>query len=197
MLETYDRLLHRVERLSRLFAWCGGVMLLAMVLLICTEIVMRRTVGHSLGLSFEYSGYTLGISASWSFAYALFHKAHIRIDAGYVRLAPKGRLALDVLALSAFAAFAVMAAQAATGVLGETLARDTVSNTPLHTPMWIPQALWVAGWLWFAFATLLLLGRVVIAAITADADTVRRLAGSSTVDEQIEEEAPDAEELGQ
>ena len=55
----------------------------------------------------------------------------------------------------------------------------------------------MAGWLWFAFATLLLLGRVVIAAITADADTVRRLAGSSTVDEQIEEEAPDAEELGQ
>ena len=59
MLETYDRLLHRVERLSRLFAWCGGVMLLAMVLLICTEIVMRRTVGHSLGLSFVITSYSI------------------------------------------------------------------------------------------------------------------------------------------
>jgi TRAP-type mannitol/chloroaromatic compound transport system permease small subunit len=62
------------------------------VLLIAVEIVMRRTVGTSPGLSFEYSGYVLGISASWSFAYALFHKAHIRIDAAYVRFAPKGRI---------------------------------------------------------------------------------------------------------
>lgn len=196
MHEAYDRLLHQVERLSRLFAWAGGVMLVAMVVLICAEILLRRTVGTSLGLSFEYSGYALGISASWSFAYALFHKAHIRIDAAYVRLAPKGRLILDVLALAAFAAFATMAAQAALGVFTETLGRDTVSNTPLHTPMWIPQLLWVAGWLWFAFAVLLLLGRVALAAVGGDGATVRRLAGSSTVDEQIEEEAPDAEELG-
>lgn len=196
MLDALDALIRQVERLSRWLAGLAGVILVGMVLLISIEIVMRRTVGHSLGLSFEYSGYVLGISASWSFAYALFHKAHIRIDAAYVRFSPKGRQALDLLALGAFAAFALMAAQAAFGVLDESIARDTVSNTPLHTPMWIPQSLWVIGWLWFAFATLLLFVRVAFAAVTGDAETVRRLAGSSTLDEQIEEEAPTEKELG-
>lgn len=196
MLAAYDAVLRWVERLSRLFAWLGGVLLLVMVGLICIEIVMRRLVGQSLGLSFEYSGYVLGISASWSFAYALFHKAHIRIDAAYVRLTPMGRIVLDLVAMAAFAAFAVMAAQAAFGVLEETLARDTVSNTPLRTPMWIPHLMWAAGWLWFAFATVLLLGRVGIAAATRDFDVVTRLAGGATIDEQIEEEAPSAEEIG-
>jgi len=197
MLDAFDALLRLVERLSRWLAGLGGVILIGMVLLISVEIVMRRAVGHSFGLSFEYSGYVLGISASWSFAYALFHKAHIRIDAAYVRFPEKGRLFLDLLALGAFTAFAVMAAQATVGVLMETLARDSVSNTPLHTPMWIPQVLWVVGWLWFAFATALLFARVVLAALTRDVATVRRLAGSSTLDEQIEEEAPNLEELAQ
>ncbi len=195
MLASFDALLRAVDRASRCLAWLGGVLLLGMVLLIAVEIVMRRTVGTSPGLSYEYSGYVLGISASWSFAYALFHKAHIRIDAAYVRFAPKGRIGLDMLALAAMAAFAAMTARASVGVLAETLARDTVSNSPLHTPMWIPQILWVGGWLWFAFAVLLLLARCAVALALGDPDTVRRLAGSSTLDEQIEDEAPDLKEV--
>jgi len=38
--------------------------------------------------------------------------------------------------------------------------------------------------------------RITVAAVTGDAETVRRLAGGSTIDEQIEEEAPSAEGLG-
>jgi hypothetical protein len=113
----------------------------------------------------------------------------------YVRFAPKGRIGLDMLALAAMAAFAAMTARASVGVLVETLARDTVSNSPLHTPMWIPQTLWVGGWLWFAFAVLLLLARCAVALALGDPDTVRRLAGSSTLDEQIEDEAPDLKEV--
>jgi hypothetical protein len=100
-----------------------------------------------------------------------------------------------MLALFAFAAFATLAAWAAFGVLAETLARGSVSNTSLHTPMWIPQSLWMIGWLWFAFAVLLLLARCVAALACGDVATVRRLAGSSTLDEQIEVEAPDLKEV--
>lgn len=195
MLKAFDALLAVVERISRGFARAAGVLLVLMVLLIIVEIVMRRLFSISLGLSFEYSGYLFGISASWAFAYALFEKAHIRIDAAYMRFSEKPRLALDVVAMAAFAAFAVMAAQAAFGVVAESLSRDTVANTPLHTPMWIPQTLWVAGWLWFAFATLLLLARMLIALALGDAATARRWGGSSTIDEQIEQESAGIEEL--
>lgn len=196
MIRCLDAIIARAERVSRWLAWAGGALLLMMVALIVVEILMRRLVGRGLGLSFEYSGYVLGISASWSFAYALFHKAHIRIDAAYVRFGNRGRQAFDLLAMGSLAVFAVFAAQAAWGVLDESLTRTTVSNTPLHTPMWIPQAMWVAGWLWFAFSVVLLMLRVSLAALAGDGDTVRRLAGGSTIDEQIEEEAPGAEGLG-
>ena len=196
MLRCLDAVIAKAERISRGLAWAAGALLMLMVALIVIEILMRRLSGHGLGLSFEYSGYVLGISASWSFAYALFHKAHIRIDAAYVRLGTRGRQAFDLLAMGCLAAFAVFAAQAAWGVFDESLIRGTVSNTPLHTPMWIPQLMWVGGWLWFAFTVVLLMLRVVIAAFAGDAETLRRLAGGSTIDEQIEEEAPGAEGLG-
>lgn len=196
MLRCLDAVIARAERISRGLAWAAGALLLMMVALIVTEILMRRLLGRGLGLSFEYSGYVLGISASWSFAYALFHKAHIRIDAAYVRLGSRGRQAFDLLAMGCLAAFAVFAAQAAWGVLDESLMRGSVSNTPLRTPMWIPQAMWVGGWIWFAFTVALLMLRIVIAALAGDAETFRRLAGGSTIDEQIAEEAPDAKGLG-
>ena len=48
-------------------------------------------------------------------------------------------------------------------VLAKTLDRGSRANTPLETPLWIPQALWFGGWVWFALtATILLL---VIAAL--------------------------------
>lgn len=196
MLRCLDAMIAWAECVSRWLARAAGALLLLMVVLIVTEILMRRLLGGGLGLSFEYSGYVLGIAASWSFAYAVFHKAHIRIDAAYVRLGTRGRQALDLLAMGCLAAFAVFAAQAALGVFTELLARGAVSNTPLHTPLWIPQMLWVGGWLWFAFTVVLLMLRVVVAALTGDAETLRRFAGGSTIDEQIEEEAPGAEGLG-
>ncbi len=196
MIRCLDAIIARAERISRWLAWAGGALLLMMVALIVVEILMRRLMGRGLGLSFEYSGYVLGISASWSFAYALFHKAHIRIDAAYVRLGARARQAFDLLAMGCLAVFAVFAATAAWGVFDESVTRATVSNTPLHTPMWIPQAMWVGGWLWFAFAVVLLMLRVSLAALAGDGETLRRLAGGSTIDEQIEEEAPGAEGLG-
>ena len=34
--------------------------------------------------------------------------------------------------------------------LQKTLERGSRANTPLETPLWIPQGIWFAGWLWFA-----------------------------------------------
>ena len=42
-------------------------------------------------------------------------------------------------------------------VLGKSLAGNATANTPLETPLWIPQSIWLAGWFWFAAASLVLL----------------------------------------
>ena len=185
MIETLDKLVKRVDRISLGLAYLGGAMLLATVALIAVEIVLRRIFSFALGLGFELSGYVLAISSSWAFAYALFHKAHIRIDAAYVRLAQKTQVAFDILALSVFVVFTLVVCHAAWGVVLESIDRGSLSNTPLQTPLWIPQALWVVGLTWFALATFLLLARVVAAAFSKDFDKVRELAGSPTLDEQL------------
>ncbi len=189
MTKPFDVLIDRVDRISCFLAYMGGVMLLAMVAVIAAEIFLRRVFTFSLGLGFEMSGYVLAISSTWAFAYALFRKAHIRIDAAYTRFGSRARMGFDILALTMFVAFSLVVCDAAWGVAFESITRNSHANTPLQTPLWIPQILWFAGLAWFAFATILLLARVVVAALTGDLETVQRLAGSSTLDEQIEEEA--------
>jgi len=191
MTDRLDALLRIVDRISRLFAWAGGAILIATTLVIIAEIILRGVFSYALGLGFEMSGYTLAVCASWSFAYALFRKAHIRIDALYVRLGKKARIGLDLVALAAFTAFAILIATAAVGVMLESLERGSLSNTPLKVPLWIPQLLWSVGLVWFAFAMAVLLLRVVVALVQGDDAQVQKLAGSSTLDEQIEEEAPE------
>jgi TRAP-type mannitol/chloroaromatic compound transport system permease small subunit len=185
MTATLDVLVDRVDRISRCLAYLGGTMLLLIVAVIALEIVLRRVFAVTLGLGFEMSGYVLAISSSWAFAYALFRKAHIRIDAAYVQVGQRARVALDILALAAFVAFAVVVCEAAGSVVLESVSRNSLSNTPLQTPLWIPQALWLAGLAWFAFATVVLLLRIAAATVSGDFETVQRLAGSPTLDEKV------------
>ncbi len=37
-------------------------------------------------------------------------------------------------------------------MLQKTLERGSRANTPLETPLWIPQGIWFAGWAWFALS---------------------------------------------
>jgi len=38
-------------------------------------------------------------------------------------------------------------------VLEKTILRGSTANTPLETPLWIPQGIWFGGWLWFALTS--------------------------------------------
>lgn len=191
-----DRLLAVARTGSLWLARLGGLLLIATVIMVVVEIAMRGLLGFSLGASTELSGYVLAISASWAFAHALFLKAHIRIDVVYLQLPQALRAAMDVLALVTFVLFSAVVARAAWGVAAESLSRGSLANTPLHTPLWIPQALWLLGLVWFCLAVVLLLVRVGLALLARDTQTVQSLAGSPTLDEQIRSEGGEIEETG-
>ena len=65
------------------------------------------------------------------------------------------------------------------------------ANTPLGTPVWIPQALWLLGLVWFSVAVVLMSLRVLLGLLSGQMNDVQRLAGSPTLDEQIREENKD------
>ena len=128
---------------------CGLALLLTGVLVL-VEIVLRRTVGSPLGGSDEISGYVMAAVATWGLSWALAERAHVRIDLVQRRLAPWGRASLDALALVSVAAVAVLVTMHAWRVLATTLDRHSLANTPLETPLWIPQSIWLGGWAWFS-----------------------------------------------
>lgn len=182
-----DRALGVVRVGSLWLARAGGVLVLLTVAMVTVEVLSRRLMGRSAMHATELTGYVMAISSSWAFAYTLMRKAHIRIDALYVNLPIRLRGVLDLLALLAMALFCVLVVGAAYGIAMDSFTGGARANTPLGTPVWIPQALWLLGLVWFGLAVCLVALRVLFALLEGDAQRIQQLAGSPTLDEQLEE----------
>ena len=153
-----DRIVSALRRGNRAIGLVCGLVLLATGGLILIEILLRQTPFGALGGSDEYAGYAMAAIATWGFSYALVERAHIRIDLLQRQLLPAGRVAFDLISLLLLAATTWVVTFHSWTVLAKTLERGSRANTPLETPLWIPQTLWFGGWVWFALtATLLLL----------------------------------------
>lgn len=143
-----DRIVAGLRAVNRLMGYVIGVLLLAVAAFILLEIVLRQT-GGVIGGTDEISGYMTAIVASWGFAYALTEQAHVRIDLVQRRTPDPVRAALDCLALAATAGVAGLVIWFGWDVLAKTLSTGARANTPLETPLWIPQTAWFVGWIWF------------------------------------------------
>jgi TRAP-type C4-dicarboxylate transport system permease small subunit len=179
-----DRLVAVVARVNRAIARLLGLALLAMGGLILVEIALRRTVGGALGGSDEIAGYVVAAIATWGFAYALVERAHVRIDLVQRRLPPAARAWLDVFALALVTAVAAAVTAYGWRVLATTLERGSTANTPLETPLWIPQSIWLAGWAWFTATATLLLAAALIHAVRGRYAAVEGVAGGGATDER-------------
>ncbi|KPP99998.1 TRAP transporter small permease subunit [Marinobacter sp. HL-58] len=189
---TLDRVLDGVQVGSLWFARAGGVMILLTVVLVTTEVASRVIMGRSAVHATELTGYITAISASWSFAYTLMCKAHIRIDALYLNFPTKVRGVLDLIALLAMAMFCILVVDAVFSVVSDSYSGGSTANTPLGTPLWMPQALWMLGLVWFGFAVCVMTLRALFGLLSGDVEGVQKLAGSPTLDELIADENRDS-----
>lgn len=188
-----NRLIHISDRFSTWAAWVSGGLLFATAIMIAVEVVLRKLFSISMGGADELSNYALAISTSWTFGYALFRKAHIRIDVAYVRLPQTLRQVLDILSLALFAVCSLVISYFAFRVLLTSIERSSIANTPLATPLWIPQGLWFAGILTLTFMVIVLLAGSLHRMLAHDAEGAQRLAGATTIKEEIGEESSPAE----
>jgi TRAP-type C4-dicarboxylate transport system permease small subunit len=189
MTRFLDSLLRLADRVSLWAVWGGGAMMLAAAFLVGIEVLARKFLLLSLGGADELSGYAFAISTAWALSFTLLRRAHVRVDALYGQLPERLRAVLDIGGLVAMAWFAVLLAWHA-GVLWQTswdfAARAT---TPLQTPLWIPQGLWVLGLVLFVLVTCALLLRAALALLAGDIAGVRTIAGARTIEEDAADEA--------
>lgn len=148
-------LIAAIRRINRMIALLVGLVLTGCVILIIADILLRE-VGISFGGADEISGYVMAGVASWGMSYALTELAHVRIDLIRLRLRQRGKAMLDLLAIIALAATSIVIAVQSWPVLQKTIERGSRANTPLETPLWIPQSIWLSGWIWFAVCSSIL-----------------------------------------
>ena len=178
-----------IELFSRVCAWACGILLLASTVMIGVEVILRRFFGLTIGGADEISSYVLAIICSWSLGYALYHKSHIRIDVLYYYLPAAIRTLLDTLALALFLVYISTITYYARDLLHTSIIRGSTANTPLQTPMWIPQSIWFVGLVGFTLVIAGMLVALIYYQLKGDLRSAESIAASPNV---ADDETPDA-----
>jgi TRAP-type mannitol/chloroaromatic compound transport system permease small subunit len=187
-----DAALGAAQRVARAGALGGGLLILAAALLVSVDVTLRKLANTTLGGADELSGYALAIGSTWSFAFVLLARGHVRIDALYQHLPRKLAAACDLAAIVALLAFASLIAWHGAGVLAQSWQLGARSNSSLAVPLAIPQALWWIGYALFVACALLLLLRAAAALWAGDVAAANRLIGARSIEEEAAEELASA-----
>jgi TRAP-type C4-dicarboxylate transport system permease small subunit len=177
-----------LEPPARCIAIIGGWWLMGLSVLTCVEIFARKFFSISLQGVDEIGAYTLAIFATLSFAYALVVKSHTRVDFLLGHLPGPVRAVLNAAAFLLLAALAGFSAWRGWTVLSESIEFQSHANSPLQTPLWLPQSFWLAGLVAFAIAAGAYAAHALLLLVT-DWRQVNRFYGPLTLEEEVATEA--------
>ncbi len=174
--------------------WLGtlfGLIFLALSLVVTVETLVRKVFNYSLQGADELGGYALAVGGTIAFSLALLGRTHIRVDVFHEHLPAAWKAALDWLSVISLAAFAVLIASLAWFVIQDTIAYQSVSQTPWATPLHYPQSAWLTGLIVFAVVAVLAAIRASVLLVRGDARRLDREFGPRSTKEEVAEELAD------
>ncbi|MGX9354672.1 TRAP transporter small permease subunit [Roseobacteraceae bacterium S113] len=184
----FDRLLSGTRRLSLWLTWLGGALIVFSAFLVTLEVFLRKAFNVSLGGADEISGYAFGVATALALSYALFERAHIRVDALMNTFPRWLRPWVNMLGHLLLVGFAAVIVVMVWGMVADTLEYGSRSITPMRVPLAIPQIPWLLGWAFFVFSGLLIALAALRAILRGDQTQAQDLIGVKSLDEQIEDE---------
>lgn len=194
-VQTMSSLVAHAETAARYAVYASGALTIGSVLLISYDVITRKLFGWSLGGSDEISSYVFAISTTWSLAYATLQRAHVRVDLLYQYLPVRISALLDWLSLVMLGVFMAYLTYYGYDVFASSISQNSHANTPLGTPLAVPQGLWFAGLLFMCVVLALMLLRASIALVTGDIEAIKSMAGIRSAKEEADEEAAAGERL--
>ena len=186
-----------LEKLSRLAVWIAGAGLLIAALMVTGDVLARKFLGITMSGSDEISGYVFAAATTWAYSYCAIHRSNIRIDALYNFLPKLARAILDVVGLVLLFCYMGLLTVAGWEVFATSWEKNSVAISTLATPLWIPQMFWISGLIMFLFTLGFLIIYTSYALLTGQLDRVQQVAGTMSVQEEIEEETHGIQELKQ
>lgn len=183
-----ERIWNATAIVSRVFAGLGGVLLLVAAVLVSAEVISRKLLTMVYSGSDELAAYLFAVGTTWSLAHVLVTRGHVRIDALYGHFSVRARAVLDIIALLVLGIVALAMLDRSFDLTHSNFVEWNRSNTPLRTPLSLPQMPWVFGLALFMFSICVALVRASIALARGDLLTVSQTAGVASQDEEIESE---------
>ncbi len=180
-----DAAFRLADRVVTMAALAAGYALLAQAVFTAVEIVARKLFNYSFQGVDELGGYGLAIMASLGFGFATLHRAHTRVDILLRVLNPRVRAFLHVVASTILFAIAVCMLWYSQSSLGETLLYGSIANSPLQTPLWIPQSLWLAGFVVFVVSAAIMAFRAASLFLRGEIATLDREFGPPSFEDEI------------
>lgn len=165
-----------------------GWWLIALSVVTCIEMLGRKVFGFSLQGVDEIGSYTYAIVGSIGFAHTLVTRSHTRVDFLISRFSPRVRAVLNLVAMLTLAALAILCLWRGAAVLAESIDLRATASTPLATPMWLPQSIWLAGYVLFALVAAWAGLDALRLVLRGDIDGLNDRFGPQTLDEEIEAE---------
>jgi TRAP-type C4-dicarboxylate transport system permease small subunit len=183
-----DTLWTCVSWIARVFAWIGGALIMIAALIVSAEVICRKLLSFPFSGSDEVGAYLFAIGTSWSMAFVLVTRGHVRIDALYGTFSPAVRAMLDLLALTGLAILVIALADRSWELVSDNLAGWNRSNTPLRVPLPYPQLPWFFGYILFLSALAVAYLRTLAALLRGDYAKVAATAGVPSQDEEVKGE---------
>jgi TRAP-type C4-dicarboxylate transport system permease small subunit len=183
-----DTLWSAISAIARLFAWIGGAMIMVAALIVSAEVISRKLLSLPFSGSDEIGAYLFAVGTSWSMAFVLVTRGHVRIDALYGTFSPFVRAVLDLVALVGLAILVIALADRAWELVSDNIAGWNRSNTPLRVPLPYPQLPWFFGFAFFLLVLVVALVRAVVALVGGDYAKVAATIGVPSQDEEIKGE---------
>ncbi|MGF1736581.1 TRAP transporter small permease subunit [Photobacterium satsumensis] len=151
-MNTVHRIEFRLKQASSKLCIVSGWLLILLSLAVCFEVLVRKIFNYSLQGVDEYGGYILAISSALGFVYAFYANSHIKIDLLVRRLPKKAQLILSLFSNACLMFVVLLFAYQTLLLAYESWEFMAISNTPLRTPIYIPQLIWSLAWFSFAIA---------------------------------------------
>lgn len=185
-------LLSRFGSLSRACAIVAGWALMAISVATCIEVLGRKYFSFSFRGLDEIGGYMLAGVSTFGFAYALSTRSHMRVTLAFPYLPRFVQAALNTIAIITLAAMAVFCVWRGIFEVIDFLVSGKRANTPLQTPLWIPQSITVTGMGLFAVGAVLCAAHA-ITLLFRDRGFLNRLYGPQSFEEETATEIAHAQ----
>ena len=150
--DSLDGLGHAVEHIAAgpgpledASEWLSSLALIAMILLIGTEAIVRNVFGGSLQITDEICGYLLVAVTFLSMSVSEAHGAFHRVELVQARLGRRARIVLQIVFDACALVASALVAWQVTRLAMNSWRAEGVAPTPLQTPLWLPQSVMGIG----------------------------------------------------